>query len=362
MRTTIADVATRAGVSKTTVSRVLNGKADVDAATASRVNRVIDELGYVPSFRAVGLARGRTGAVGMLVPSLSWPWVAEVVQGVSDALEEAGHGMLLYTGDRGQESLNRFATSSSGQAYDGLILVTPEHALDYVTDLHRTGVPVVMVDDRGLGPNLPTVATTNRQGGADVASHLLEHGRTSPLVITGPMVYGYSRERLRGFQEVYAQAGHPITADRIAEGDLHHRRGRSTIAAKLHARVPFDAVFAHTDLTAAGALTELHRHGVVVPDDVSVVGFDDSEVSWHTDPTLTTVHQPMREMGRTATRILLASFGGTPLPTAPVLLPTTLIARESTLGLSPALPPEPPWVAGPPRRIGSRNQPDDVEV
>jgi len=362
MRTTIADVAAAAGVSKTTVSRVINAKSDVDAATASRVNQVIEQLGYVPSTRAVGLARGRTGAVGMLVPSLSWPWVAEVVQGVSDALEEAGHGMLLYTGDRGQESLNRFATSSNGQSYDGLILVTPEHALTYVTELHRQGMPVVMVDDRGLGPNLPTVATTNRQGGADAASHLLEHGRTRPFVITGPMVYGYSRERLHGFQEVFAEAGYPIASDRIVEGDLHHRRGRSAIAAQLHAGVPFDAVFAHTDLTAAGAIAELHRHGLVVPDDVAVVGFDYSEVSWHTDPTLTTVHQPMREMGRTATRILLASFGGTPLPTAPVLLPTTLIARESTLGLSAPLPPEPPSVLAVRRRPGGRAAMDEVEV
>ena len=148
MPITIADVAARAGVSKTTVSRVLNGKGDLDEATAARVRQVIDELGYVPSARAVGLARGRTRIVGMLVPSLTWPWMGEVLQGVVDVVETEGYGLLLFTCNRGDESMRQFATQVSAKSFDGLLVVEPEGTLDYIAELHSRGLPVVLIDDR----------------------------------------------------------------------------------------------------------------------------------------------------------------------------------------------------------------------
>jgi DNA-binding LacI/PurR family transcriptional regulator len=149
MRVTIAEVAQRAQVSKATVSRVLNGKPDVDATTAQRVRKVIDEIGYVPSARAVGLARGRTRTVGMLAPSLTWPWMGEVMQGIVDTLEADGYGLLLYTLNRGPESLNQFANHVSANAFDGLLVVEPPDALHYISTLYRAGLPVVMIDDPG---------------------------------------------------------------------------------------------------------------------------------------------------------------------------------------------------------------------
>ena len=120
MRITMADVARHAGVSKTTVSRVLNGKDDLDAGTAARVRSVIAELGYVPSSGAVGLARGRTSTVGVLVPSLTWPWMGDVLQGAVDVLEAESYGLLLFTCNRGEESMRRFATQVSAKSFDGL--------------------------------------------------------------------------------------------------------------------------------------------------------------------------------------------------------------------------------------------------
>jgi len=125
MPITIADVASRAGVSKTTVSRVLNGKGELDASTANRVREVIDELGYVPSARAVNLARGRTRVVGMLVPSLTWPWMGDVLQGAVDVLESEGYGLLLFTCNRGDESMRQFATQVSAKSFDGLLVIEP---------------------------------------------------------------------------------------------------------------------------------------------------------------------------------------------------------------------------------------------
>jgi LacI family transcriptional regulator len=328
---TIADVAARAGVSKTTVSRVLNGRGELDQATAARVRRVIDQLGYVPSARAVGLARGRTCVVGMLVPSLTWPWMGEVLQGVVDVVESAGYGLLLFTCNRGEESIRQFASQVSAKSFDGLLVIEPEGTLDYIADLHGNGLPVVLIDDRGHQRPFPSVATTNRSGGESAARHLLELGRRRPLVITGIEAFGCTQERLAGFAEAYAAAGLPLDPQLVVEGDFTFGLGRMAVKGRIEAGIEFDAVFAHNDLSAGGAMQAIREAGRSVPEDVAVVGFDDIPYAAHTEPPLTTVHQPMREMGEAAARMLMSYFEGVPLPDAPNVIPTTLIARASTV-------------------------------
>lgn len=330
MPITIADVAERAGVSKTTVSRVLNGKGELDALTAARVRRVIDELGYVPSRGAVSLARGRTRTVGMLVPSLTWEWISEVLQGIVDVVESAGYGLLLFTCNRGDESLRQFLTQVSAKAFDGLLVIEPEGTLDAIARLYAGGLPVVLIDDRGNPPPFPSVATTNRDGGDAAARHLLRLGRRSPVLVTGPERFGCSEERTRGFRDVYRDAGVDIGAERVVDGDFTTEGGRAAVARLVAAGVGFDAVFAQNDLSAAGAIQALHEAERRVPQDVAVIGFDDIPLAAHTNPPLTTVHQPLRRMGETAARMLLAHFEGTALPTAPQIIPTTLIVRGST--------------------------------
>jgi LacI family transcriptional regulator len=327
---TIADVAAHAGVSKTTVSRVLNGKGELNAATAARVRQVIAELGYVPSAGAVGLARGRTQIVGMLVPSLTWPWIGQVLQGVIDVVEAEGFGLLLFTCDRGEESLRRFAKQVSAKSFDGLLVIEPEGTLDYITELHHAGLPVVLIDDRGHRPLFPSVATTDRSGGESAARHLLELGRERPVVITGPESFGCTQERLAGFADAYAEHGHPLFPEQIVVGDFTFEQGRAAVTAVLSAGMTFDAVFAQNDLSATGVLLALREAGIRVPEDVAVVGFDDVPLASYSDPALTTVHQPLREMGDAAARMLLAHFKGVPLPTAAAVLPTHLVVRDST--------------------------------
>ncbi|WBB68273.1 LacI family DNA-binding transcriptional regulator [Micromonospora sp. WMMD812] len=331
MPITIADVAARAGVSKTTVSRVLNGKGELDETTAARVRRVIDELGYVPSARAVGLARGRTQIVGMLVPSLTWPWMGEVVQGVVDVVESAGYGLLLFTCNRGDESMRQFASHVSAKSFDGLLVIEPEGTLDYIADLHRGGLPVILIDDRGHQRPFPSVATTNRAGGESAARHLLELGRRRPLVVTGIEAFGCTQERLAGFAETYAEAGLPLDPRLVVEGDFTYDSGRDAVNGRFKAGIEFDAVFAHNDLSAGGALQAIREAGRTVPDDIAVVGFDDVPYAAHTEPPLTTVHQPIREMGEAAARMLMSYFEGVPLPDAPTVIPTTLVTRTSTV-------------------------------
>jgi len=331
VRVTIGDVAAHAGVSKTTVSRVLNSKGEVDARTAQRVQDVINKLGYVPSARAVGLALGRTNTVGMLVPSLGWPWMSEIVQGVADTLEAQKYGLLLYTCTRGQESLDQFASSVAANSCDGLIVVVPENGLGHITDLHERGLPVVMIDDRDIQPALPTVVCTNRAGGRSAAAHLLELGRTEPIVLTGVLEFGCVQERLAGFLDTYRSAGHELSAGQVIEGDFTVECGRAAMAALGGTDRSFDAVFAMNDLSAAGVLAGIRELGRRVPEDVAVVGFDDVAVAAHTDPPLTTIHQPMREMGQAAARILLVALGGAPMPSEPTVLDTRLVVRGSTV-------------------------------
>ncbi|PZT76898.1 MULTISPECIES: LacI family DNA-binding transcriptional regulator [unclassified Streptomyces] len=322
MRVTIADVAREAGVSKTTVSRVINTKGEVDGTTAARVRAVIAQLGYVPSSGAVGLARGSSRTVGMLVPSLTWPWMGEVLQGVVDTVEAADYGLLLFTCNRGAESVQRFTSQVSARAFDGLVVVEPENTLDHLTELHRDGLPIVLIDDRGHHPEFPSVVTTNHEGGASAARHLRDAGRTRPVVITGPEGFGCVRDRLAGFGSV-------LPTDLVVRGDFTERCGRLAVEELLAAGTEFDSVFAHNDITAAGVLRALRAAGKSVPGDIAVVGFDDIPMAEHTEPPLTTVRQPTRRMGETAARMLLAHLGGTPAPDAPVVLPTELVVRHS---------------------------------
>jgi len=328
---TIADVAARAGVSKTTVSRVLNGKGEIDEATAARVAKVIEELGYVPSARAVGLARGRTRIVGMLVPSLTWPWMGEVLQGVVDVVETEGYGLLLFTCNRGDESMRVFATQVSAKSFDGLLVIEPEGTLDYIADLHARGLPVVLIDDREHRPLFPSVATTNRDGGHAAGAHLLELGRRRPLVVTGTNRFGCTQERLDGFAEAYANAGLPLDPALVVEGDFTFDSGQVAVKRAIESGVTFDAVFAHNDLSAAGAMQAVREVGRRVPEDVAVVGFDDLPLAATTEPPLTSVRQPLREMGETAARMLLAHFDGAALPPIPTVIPTTFTIRGSTI-------------------------------
>ncbi|MER8009758.1 LacI family DNA-binding transcriptional regulator [Streptomyces sp. NPDC094149] len=329
MGVTIADVASRAGVSKTTVSRVLNGKGEINENTVLKVRKAISELGYVPSAGAVGLARGTTQMIGMLVPDMAWAW-AGIVQAVVETLEAEGFGLRMLTWNRGEESLRRLGLQVAAKSFDGLLVIEPEGAMGYITELHEAGLPVVLIDDRFQRPGFPYVATTNREGGAQAARHLLEIGRRRPLVITGPETFGCTRERLDGFVEVYAEAGIEIGQRSIIPGDFDFERCRSAVARARADGVEFDSVFAHNDPSAAGVLAALHEAGLWVPQDVAVVGFDDLEMASYTYPALTTIRQPMRDMGEAAARLLLDHVRGSPKAAPSCIVPTSLVVRGST--------------------------------
>ncbi|MFX4290943.1 LacI family DNA-binding transcriptional regulator [Streptomyces bohaiensis] len=329
MRVTIADVARTAAVSKTTVSRVLNGKGEVDRTTAERVRGVIDELGYVPSSRAVSLARGNSRTLAILVPSLGWPWISQILQGVSDTVESAGYGLLLFTCNRGEQSMAQFTSQVTARAFDGLLAIVPGDALPTLEKLHAQGLPAVVIDDQGQRPRLPFVATTNAEGGAAAARHLLDTGRVRPLVVAGPPRFGCVQDRLTGFRAALRERNLPKPGALVVGSDFTVSSGRRAVEGVLAEGRPFDSVFALNDQTAVGALAALRAAGRSVPDDVAVIGFDDVPMASVSDPQLTTIRQPIRRMGETAAQMLLHHLQGAPLPAEPVVLPTELVVRAS---------------------------------
>jgi hypothetical protein len=193
----------------------------------------------------LGLARGRSHTVAILIPSLTWPWMGEVMQDVADVVESEGYALLLFTCNRGAESMWQFTTDPSADSFDGLLAIEPEGTLSYLAELHARGLPVVLIDDRGHEPPFPPVGTTNRAGARAAADHLLELGRRRPLIITGAQRFGRVRDRRSGFADGYAGAGWPLDPQLELEGDFTYESGRTSAARAVREGLVFDAVFAH---------------------------------------------------------------------------------------------------------------------
>ena len=311
---TLEQVAALAGVSRATVSRVVNGSPRVSPAVRAQVERAVAKLGYVPNRAARSLVTRRGDSVALVVSEpharfFSEPFFAGMVRGVSAALAETGVQLLLLIAqdlpDRGR--LERYVV---GGHVDG-VLVASLHADDPLpATLERAGVPAVLVGRGGRGASY--VDADNRGGARMAVDHLAALGRRRIATITGGLDMGVGVDRLDGYRDGLAAAGLDGGGGELEEAGYFTEEGGAAAMTRLLARPgrPVDAVFAASDLMAAGALRALRAAGRRVPDDVAVVGFEDSAVARYAQPPLTTVRQPIEEMGRQATRLLLAKVAG----------------------------------------------------
>jgi LacI family transcriptional regulator len=216
-------------------------------------------------------------------------------------------------------------------AVDGLALVIPLGMLEYVERLAKGGLPIVVVDDRGHYPNLPTVATTNIEGGRSATRHLIDNGRRRIAMLNGPHDFGCNRDRLAGYKSALQKAGLQFDPKLVVDSDFKESGGASAMTALLAADPKLDGVFVANDVMAFGAMRALRNAGRRIPDDVAVVGFDDIPASAMTHPPLSTVRQPLYEMGRTAASMVMAAVRGESI-TKRIELPTSLVVRESSGG------------------------------
>ncbi|QFG20812.1 LacI family DNA-binding transcriptional regulator [Actinomadura sp. WMMB 499] len=329
-RPTLEEVAARAGVGRGTVSRVINGSPRVSAQARTAVLRAIDELGYVPNRAARTLVTRRTDTVALVVAEsdqrlFGEPYFAGIVRGIGNGLADTGLQLLLAMA-RSPAEYARLENYLTPQHVDG-VLLTSLHAEDPLpAKLEAAGVPTVL---GGCPPGVSPVSyvdVDNRSGAREAVAHLISRGRRRIATIAGPQDMGAGIDRLTGYRDALAAAGLP---ECVAFGDFGEASG-ITAAEDLLARDPeLDAVFAADDPMALGALRVLHRMGRRVPDDVAVIGFDDSAAAPLADPPLSTVHQSLEEMGVEMARLLVSRIGGETVAEPVIVLKPHLVLRES---------------------------------
>ncbi|MEU3510803.1 LacI family DNA-binding transcriptional regulator [Streptomyces longwoodensis] len=332
-RPTIKTVAAHAGVGRTTVSRVVNGSDLVSAEARARVLAAIKELNYVPNSVARGLVTNRTDAVALVIPESesrlgSEPFFAAIIRGVSGACVQSRTQLQLML-VRDAAERDQLTESVATRRVDGVLLLSV-HSGDRLPGLlEEMGLPTVLAGRRGADEQLSYVIADNAGGAAAAVRHLLGRGRRRVATITGPLDMDVGRSRLAGWHAAHREAGVAAPDLLVETGDFTEEGGAHAMRSLLERAPDLDAVFAASDLMAVGALTELRRWKKRVPEDVAVVGFEDSVLARHTDPPLTTVRQPVEELGRTMARILtdITRHGA---DRQQLTLPTELVVRASS--------------------------------
>ncbi|WP_055600750.1 LacI family DNA-binding transcriptional regulator [Streptomyces aureus] len=335
-RPTLEEVAARAGVGRGTVSRVINGSPRVSEQAKAAVEQAVAELGYVPNRAARALAGSRTDAVALVIPEtearlFAEPYFLDIIRGVSSELADADKQLLL-TLIRSEQERQRFEHYLAAQRVDGVLLVSV-HAADPLPDQVRAlGLPAVLNGRRTEDERVAFVDSDNTGAGRTAVAHLAARGRRAVATITGPLDMYVARCRLDGYREGLAEAGLPADEELVATGDFTEEGGRRAMRRLLDRRPDLDAVFAASDVMAAGARGVLREAGRRVPEDVALVGVDDSAVARHMDPPLTSVRQPIEEMGRTMARLLLQEIAAPSEPDEQPrqMLPTELVVRASS--------------------------------
>lgn len=335
-RPTLDAVAQRAGVSRATASRVVNGGAGVSTAVAQRVHTAVQELGYIPNQAARSLVTRRQDAVAVVIAEpesrvFADPFFARQVRGISKELSAAGSQLVLLLIEEAGD-YDRVARYLAGDHVDGALIFSL-HAEDPLPEItRRIGLPTVFGGRPGWqgalsDPAVRFVDVDNRGGAREAVTHLLSLGRRRIAHIAGPLDQTAALDRLDGYRDVMI-GGDP---DLIAEGGFTAQGGARAMRQLLESASNIDGVFAASDLMATGALRVLRERGLRVPQDVAVVGFDDLEqLAEAADPPLTTVHQDVEKMGRLMTRLLLSSDAAGALPPATsVIIPTRLVVRAS---------------------------------
>ena len=313
-RLTIRDVAVRAGVSHQTVSRVVNGDDRVSPATRERVLEAIRELDYVPNAIARSLSSNRTHTLGVVTADVSDYAFGQMVAGAEAEARRRGFylvvGSVADTTDATDELA--YLRLLLERRVEGLILAWPTLGPGAGSALAATAarVPLVLVAATTDLPGIQTVDIDNRRGGREAVAHLTEQGHRGVATITGPLDWGAAQARLDGYRDALGEAGISESPSLVQTSpDWGPESGRVAAARLLDGRVPFSALFAQSDLLAVGAIAEFRSRGLRVPEDVSVVGFDDIPVASFLEPPLTTMRQPIRELGELAVRLIIEAIG-----------------------------------------------------
>jgi LacI family transcriptional regulator len=325
---TIHDVAEAAGVSISTVSRVLNDKDDVATETYERVQQVISKLGYVSSLAARGMRSRRTNVIGLIMPDVTSPYSVVVMQGVNRAIAQMDYDLIIYT--NGDVRKNTSADQESyyvallnGSVTDGVIVVAPA-ATNF-----STVAPVVAIDPNNESPECTAIISTNRDGALQAMTYLTGLGHRRIGFITGRLELVSTGRRLQGYKDGLAAAGIPLDEDLIQVGDYTTETAVGCTRALLSLDNPPTAIFAANDMSAMGVYKAAEELGVRIPEGLSVVGFDNLREGAFLNPPLTTIDQFIAEMGYIATEMIVRLVKGEVLESSLHKIATKLVVRKS---------------------------------
>ncbi len=358
-RPTIQDIARLAGVSKATVSRVLNRKVPVSSELSERVRRIVQEQGFVPNVTATGLAGGKTRLVGVLAPPLTWPAIPEMLRGVAEYVEDTSYEIVLYSIRFDRNHSDVLDRILSLRMAAGLLAILPGELFPNLAEHFRRGLPLVVIDDQEKPQYIPWVGIDNVSSAYEATRYLLGLGHRRIAYFQGPAQYYCVAERSQGYLQALQEAGIAPDPALIFQGRFDEASGREC-AAELFSRAKEvwpSAIFASNDQMAYGVLNLAEQMGVRVPEDIALMGFDDNLLSAHMRPPLTTMRQPFFQMGYKAIELLLTGIDpdhravnglqkGHPAPELEsipenfngdhpqrIRLPTTLVVRASSGGM-----------------------------
>lgn len=304
---TIQDIARLAGVSKATVSRVLNHNPSVSPELSARVMRIVQEHDFVPNVTATGLAGGKTRLVGVLAPPLTWPAVPEMLRGVAEYIENTSYEMVLYSFSGAYSHSDVLDRILPMRMISGLLAILPGELASHLAERYQQGLPVVMIDDQVKPAQVPWVGIDNTASAYRATRYLLELGHRRIAYVQGPQDYACARERYQGYLQALHEAGIAEERALIFQGRFDIPSGHECAFALFSAERSTwpDAIFASNDQMAYGILEIAEQQGIRIPEDISLLGFDDNLLSAHVRPPLTTIRQPFSQMGHTAMRLLL---------------------------------------------------------
>lgn len=320
----IHDVAKKSGLSVVTVSRVLNNSPSVREVNRQKVLKAIEELNYQPNSAARSLVRGKTGVIGMSITNFNDSFYDRVIRVVNRKLAEQGYFLALSIAENEVEDNFLFQKDR----VDGIILLSPLRENEYVVELKRKNIPFVLLDNQFQHEDVPSVVVDNYQGGYEATKHLIDLGHTQIAHIGGPSVFLSVEERKRGYVQALSEAG--LTPFGMEFCGFTVSSGYEVAKRWIREDKLPTAIFSGDDFIALGVVQALREEGILVPHDISVVGFDDQQFVGEFFPRLTTVRQPEAQMGSIGVDLLLKLINGEVMPAAVTKLAPQFLVREST--------------------------------
>ncbi|MEG0833157.1 MAG: LacI family DNA-binding transcriptional regulator [Oscillospiraceae bacterium] len=327
------DIARMAGVSKATVSRVVNNKAEgVGALTRQRVKAIIEDAEYKPDLLGRGIVTSKTHTIGIIVPDITNPFYSMLVKAIGDKLDESGYTLLLSSTGASFETEQKHLATFIAKRVDGIILTTSSNRIDEVRCMiFKYNLPLVLLDRTVANiANCPGVFIDNEYALFISTEYLIKRGHYKIAYVTGQPEVSTTQARVAGYLAAHKHYRIPFREELLVHGEYSYESGYAAVSDMLDRNVDFTALLCGCDTMAIGALTALKEHGKKVPEDIELIGFDNIQFSHIIEPSLTTVEQPVMELGREAAKMVLSLVNEEELETNTKRLEPRMVFREST--------------------------------